>query len=258
MNARDRIFLIGTGRMAFHLGHALVRAGLRVAGVAGRDPARTHDLARDLHSTPYDIAERWPHAELYLMAVSDDAIAPLAAHITERDAVVAHTSGALGTDMLAPHAHAGVLWPIQSLSPGAPEDLGRTPLVVDANDARARALLLDLARSLSGRVVELPLEQRRLLHLAAVFASNFPVFLLHQAQQLLRREGLAPDLLLPLWSRTTQKAAEVGPAEALTGPARRGDEGTLRRHLDHLAGDPDLRREYALLSELIAAAFPRP
>ncbi|MBP6390656.1 MAG: DUF2520 domain-containing protein [Flavobacteriales bacterium] len=255
MSARDGILLIGTGRLAFHLGHALVRAGASLAGIAGRHAERTQILARALRTTPYTIDEAWPEVGLYLLAVSDDAMPSLATRITPRDAVVAHTSGAQALDGLAPHLHRGVLWPVQSFSPGEPADLTRTPIVVDGNTEKATTLLLDVARSLSGNVVRLPLEQRRTVHLAAVFASNFPVFLLHEAQRLLRQEGLDPDILLPLWSSVAQKAALVGPGDALTGPARRGDTTTVQRHLDQLTHDADLRRAYALLSEMIGKRF---
>lgn len=255
MARRDGILLIGTGRLAFHLGHALVRAGSQLVGLAGRDAERVRDLARALRTTPYAIEEPWPEAELYLLAVSDDAIPSLAARITPRDAVVAHTSGAQALEGLAPHTHRGVLWPVQSFSPGEPMDLTRTPLVVDGSTEKANVVLLDLARGLSGNVVRLPLQQRRTLHLAAVFTSNFPVYLLHEARRLVEREGLDPDILLPLWSSVAEKAAQVGPTQALTGPARRGDTSTMERHLDQLTHEPDLRRVYALLSELIGKRF---
>ncbi|MBK8341094.1 MAG: DUF2520 domain-containing protein [Flavobacteriales bacterium] len=255
MSAPNGILLIGTGRLAFHLGHAFLRSGTNLIGLAGRNAARTRELALALRTTPFAINEPWPEADLYLLAVSDDAIPGLAALITPRDAVVAHTSGAQPLDGLAPHVHRGVLWPVQSFSPGEPADLTRTPLVVDGNTEKVTTLLLDVARSLSGNVVRLPLEQRRTVHLAAVFASNFPVFLLHEAQRLLRQEGLDPEILLPLWSSVARKAALVGPGEALTGPARRGDATTLQRHADQLTHDPDLRRAYALLSELIGKRF---
>ncbi|HPQ58605.1 MAG TPA: DUF2520 domain-containing protein [Flavobacteriales bacterium] len=245
------IVLVGTGRMAFHLGHAIARAGWRLAGIAGRDAGRTKELALQLRSTPYGIDEPWPDAALYILAVKDDAVPGLAQRIARGDRVLVHTSGALGKEALGSHAHRGVLWPIKSLSPGEPADLSATPLVIDASDDLARTTLFDLARSISGKVVELPTAQRRKLHLAAVFASNFPVYLMERAERLLADEGIDPKLLLPLWNAAARKVGEQGAAASLTGPARRGDTGTVRAHLDLLAGDADLRRAYALLSRMI-------
>ncbi len=252
----EGIALIGTGRMAYHLGHAIMRAGLPLVAVAGRDAGRTKALALELRSTPYGIEEPWPVAAVYLIAVSDDAVKELAARITKRDAVVAMTSGALQREeVLQGHPHRGVLWPIKSLSPGSPADLSSTPLVVDATPGPAHELLMDLARSISGKVVELPSEKRRLLHLAAVFTSNFPVYLAHVGNGLLTRQGLDPGLLSSLWTDVSRKVSEVGPEQALTGPARRGDVRTLAEHLERLEGDADLRAAYSLLSRMILKEF---
>jgi predicted short-subunit dehydrogenase-like oxidoreductase (DUF2520 family) len=248
------VALIGTGRMAFHLGHALLRAGVVLKGVSGRDQGRVDALAAGLGCVPY-LLPRVPEADLLLLAVSDDALQAVAKQLPAGDHVLAHTSGAQDHAILGMTAHRGVLWPIKSLSPGKPADLSRVPLVVDASDERARTVLLDVARSISGKVVELPLEKRRTVHLAAVLASNFPVFLLREAGRLLEQEDLSPDLLLPLWKAMAAKAADVGPDQALTGPARRGDLRTIKRHLDRLEDDTDLRRTYALLSELILKAY---
>jgi predicted short-subunit dehydrogenase-like oxidoreductase (DUF2520 family) len=248
------VALIGTGRMAFHLGHALMRAGVPLNGVAGRNAQKVHELAERLGCPGHTLPDV-PEADLWLIAVSDDAVSAVAEQLPKGDRVVAHTSGAQGHDILLGREHRGVLWPIKSLSPGQPADLSRVPLVVDASDDRARDVLMDLARSVSGKVVELPLEKRLLVHLSAVLAANFPVFLLREAGRLLENEGLSPDLLLPLWSSMSVKAAEVGPEHALTGPARRGDLKTIARHLEQLDGEPDLRRTYALLSELILKAY---
>ena len=244
-----RVLLIGTGRMAYQLGHALVKSGIDLVGVAGRDAEARERLARFLDRKAIDLTRPLPKADLVLVAVSDDAIATVAGQLIETGAVVAHTAGAMGLDVLAPHAHRGVLWPIQSLGHGAPMDLHDVPMVVDASDEDARTLLLSVAHQLSEVVLELPLEKRQRVHLAAVLTSNLPVWLAREAQRLLREEKLPPSLLTPLWRST------FGPEQALTGPARRGDTETIRHHLDLLASDPDLRQVYALLSDQIMRAF---
>lgn len=248
------VTLIGTGRMALHLGHALLRAGVRVNGLCGRDAQKVRELSAQLGCKGFTLPEV-PAADLLLIAVSDDAIAAVAKQLPKGDAVVAHTSGAQGSSILGARGHRGVLWPIKSLSPGKPADLSRVPLVLDASDARAREVLTDVARSVSGTVVELPLKERRLLHLTAVLAANFPVFLMREAGRLLENRGLSSELLVPLWQGMSEKVAEVGPEQALTGPARRGDLKTITRHLELLHGEPDLRRAYALLSELILKTY---
>lgn len=249
------VILIGTGRMAYHLGHAMVEANVPLVGIAGRNAEKLADLSRYLDRP----ALRWnaplPEADIVLIATSDDSIAEVASSLAASKSVMAHTAGAVGLDVLAPHQHRGVLWPIQTLSHGAPIDLKDVPLVIDGNTTEARDAMLKLARSISGSVLELTHEQREVMHLAAVLTSNFPVFLVREAQRLLKQQKLPPDLLMPLWRTTANKVSTIGPDQALTGPARRGDARSVQRHLDLLTADPDLRRAYALLSTMVLKAY---
>jgi predicted short-subunit dehydrogenase-like oxidoreductase (DUF2520 family) len=248
------ILLVGTGRAAFHLGHAFLRAGLRIPAIVGRQAEHTRRLAERLGTQAIAFGEPLPACDLRLLAVSDDAIAEVAALLPPSAEVTAHTSGTLSLDLLGDHAHRGVFWPIQSLAVGEPIAFDHVPLVLDAEDEQARALLRGVAEQVSDTVVEVPFQQRQVLHLAAVLSGNFPVALLQEARRLLTKNGLSPDLVLPLWETTTAKAAH-DPEGALTGPARRGDMGTIRAHLERSADEPDLRRAYAALSDLILQAY---
>ncbi len=248
------ILLIGTGRVAFHLGHALRRAGIPLVAIVGRDQAKTQELAEELGCPSFSLKNSFPHADLRIIAVSDDAIKGVAEALPKDGTPVAHLSGSKSLELLTGHAHRGVLWPIQSFSPGSPIDLAHVPLVVDADDDTTLGLLRDLAHKLSSSVVHLPFEQRRRLHLSAVIASNFPVFLLREAERLLEDHKIDPALLHPLWRAATDKAI-LGANQAVTGPARRGDVKTIAQQMDLLADEPELRRAYAALSDLILHTY---
>jgi len=252
------VLIIGSGRAAFHLGHALVRSGVRIVGVVGRDPVRVDELALALGTQALSLADALPPTAVTLLAVSDDAIAPVAAALPERDGVLVHCSGTRSLDDLLPHGHRAVLWPIQALSAGEPLDLADVPLVVDGNTTTALDAVIELAQRIGPKVHVLAHEQRRRVHLAAAVTSNLPVFLAAEAQRLLAHDGLPTDLLTPLWRTTAERAAALGPQNALTGPARRGDTGTIHAHLDLLTHDPDLRRAYAQLSDMILRAYGHP
>ncbi len=249
-----RILLIGAGRAAYHLGHAWRKAGMELVGVVARDGERARQLAADLGTVWLPFGQEQPRADLRVLAVSDDAIAEVAASLPSTDAVTVHVSGARGLDVLAPHAHRGVLWPVQSLGGEFPLDLRTVPIVIEGSDARAEGLLRSAAQSLSDHVVELDHEQRRTAHLAAVLAGNFPVALLRAARRLLEQDRIDPSLLDALWRTVGDRAVHDADA-ALTGPARRGDRGTVDTHLARLAHDPDLRAAYAALSELVLHEF---
>ncbi len=248
------VLLIGNGRLAFHLGHALLRAGHPVAGVAGRNQGNAARLANDLGCPAFSLDGPLPGTDLRMLAVSDDAIGEVAARLPDDGTPLVHLSGSKPLDLLGRHGRRGVLWPIHSFSPGIPADFSAIPLVIDADDAGTLALLDSLAKRLSARVEHLPFPQRQQLHLCAVLASNFPVFLLRESERLLQQHGIDPGLVHPLWKAAAEKALQ-GADGAVTGPARRGDRGTMEAHLRLLANEPELRRAYEAISDLILHTY---
>ncbi len=248
------VLLIGTGRLAFHLGHALRAAGITLVGVAGRNTARTTELATELACPAFSLTDALPAADLRILAVSDDAIPEVANMLRVDGTATIHLSGSKPLELLSPHIHRGVLWPIQSFSPGSPVSVSDVPMVIDADESNTLSLLQELAQSLSSTVVHLPFAQRQRLHLSAVLTSNFPVFLLREAERLLVDHGIDPGLVHPLWKASTEKALHNAD-QAVTGPARRGDVKTIEQQLQLLSDEPDLRRAYTALSDLIFRTY---
>ena len=248
------VLLIGTGRLAFHLGHALRGAGFSIAGVAGRNEAQAAGLAKAFGCAAFGLNDTLPKADLRILAVSDDAIRSVAEMLPVDGTPIIHLSGSKGLELLQPHERCGVLWPIQSFSPGEPVSFQRVPLIVDAGDDATLGLLHEVAARLSSTVVHLPFSLRQRLHLSAVIAANFPTFLLREAERLLSAHNIAPDLVHPLWKATTEKALH-GADNAVTGPARRGDVRTIAQQMDLLNDEPELRRAYAALSDLILRTY---
>lgn len=253
-----KTLLVGTGRAAFHLGHAMKRSGLDLMGITGRNLQHVDQRAAELGIPSVKLADAPGKADILLIAVSDDAIADVAMNIPISDAVVIHTSGASDIDKLLPHPHRAVLWPVISLSPGEPMDFNEVPLIIDANTAFARERVKGIAQAISHHVTELTHTQRELVHASAAISLNFPLHLLARAQDLLADHAIDPSILMPSFVAMAQKAAAIGASEALTGPARRGDIGTVRHHLDRLTDDPELRAAYARLSSMILRAYGHP
>ncbi len=250
----EQVLLIGTGRLSFHLGQALRKAGFGLAGVVGRSLAKAEALAKELACPAIHLEASLPNANLRILAVSDDAIQVVAGGIPADGTPVIHLSGSNSLDLLQAHAQRGVMWPMHSFGTGEPADFSAIPLVVDAADESTLALVRKVASSLSRHVVQLPMEQRQRLHLSAVMASNFPVFLLREASRLLTAHGIDATLLHPLWKTAAERALH-DPDKAVTGPARRGDVNTMAKQLELLADEPELRRAYAALSNLILHTY---
>lgn len=264
-NPTVRIGLFGAGRVAAALAPALAAAGCPVVFVASRALSSAQVLAAMLpgcQALPLAPAlAAPPPADIYLLAVPDAAVPALAAAgAWPAGAVVAHVAGALALASLGRPPDlgtgAGVLYPLQTFSPGRAIDWATVPLFVEATDPAAEARLLALAHRLSQRVALLDSAQRLRLHLGAVWASNFTNHLLGVAQAVLAEAGLPFGLLHPLVHETVAKALAAQPSAfgVQTGPAVRHDAPTLAAHAAALAAHPAWQVLYADLTASIQAA----
>lgn len=193
-----------------------------------------------------------PDADVYIMAVSDDAIAPLAERFAglNSGALWLHTSGSVGMDALAPLGRRhGVFYPLQTFTRGRCLDFGDIPLFIEGSDPSVAGEMKELASRLSHRVYDADSSTRRAMHVAAVFACNFANHLWSVADGLLRERSLSFDILGPLLGETLTKALESSPAEGQTGPARRGDSRVMGEHIASLP--PDLAEIYRVISRHI-------
>jgi len=240
------VAIVGAGRVGTALGILLARAGHRIVAVSGRRATRERAAAFLPDVPVLEPAEAAEGADLVLIATPDDAIASTCAALAGsvgEGRWVAHVSGATGLDALAParRAGAGVLaiHPLQTF-PDVEAALDRIPgctVAVTAEDERGFALGELLARDLGARAIRLADWDKALYHAAAVFASNYLVATQALAEELFRRAGLEEPLeaFLPLSRATLENVAAMGPGRALTGPAVRGDAGTVARNLEALA-----------------------
>ena len=261
---KPTIAIIGPGRAGSALGRALHKAGYSVAAIGGRNPDNVRHLAEELGARACQSpATTIDLADLTILAVPDDVILPLATDMVESLCSAAgkaavHLSGAQDRAALRPLAQAslrtGVFHPLQTFRRG-PEAVGNvagTYFGIDA-DGPLRDQLTQLARDLDGHPFDLTGVDRALYHAAAVFAANYPITLLAEAVALASQAGLDGETARPgmtaLLAGAVSNLRELAPADAITGPASRGDEGTIQRHLDALKNDPELRRIYQLLAD---------
>ncbi len=253
-----KVTLIGAGNVGWHLGRKLHECGVEVVQVFSRQESKASALAK---LTGADFTDRLEaisaQADLYLLAVSDDAIAGVARRLAAGapgGKLMAHTSGATPMQVFAEAGAAaryGVFYPLQTFSKKRAPDFSQIPFCIDANNDADRELLFSLARQLSPKVYHLNDEQRAVLHVAAVFVNNFANFLFHAGYELLAREGLPFGLLLPLIRETAAKLEDAPPRDMQTGPARRNDRETIQRHLQLLENHPAYHRLYEILTENI-------
>ena len=252
-----KVVLIGAGNVGTHLARRMAGRGWPPVQVFSRQSDKAQAVARAIGSEAvHDLQKIRPDADVYLLAVRDDAIEEVAAQLAKvlnNNALVAHTSGATPSAVLAGHFQRyGVFYPLQTFSPGREPDFAKIPICVFAPATEDQAILQMLAGRISRSVQVVDDEQRATLHLAAVFVNNFVNLMYRIGSDIVQKEGIPFDALLPLIEETAQKVVDgCPPADAQTGPARRNDTATMQRHVDLLTGQPEWQQMYRLLSEAI-------
>jgi predicted short-subunit dehydrogenase-like oxidoreductase (DUF2520 family) len=249
--------IIGAGNVALHLGNALHRKGVKVSEVFNRTESSGKALSTALESEfVSDISQISSKADYYFICVKDDAIASVAQQMPETTGIVVHTSGSISADVLNRFQNFGVFYPLQTFSKNKAEvDFSAVPLFVESGNKEVLNKIRSLAERLTENVIEVEGEQRRVLHLSAVFACNFTNYMMSIAEELLEESKLDFSLLHPLIAETFKKAELSGPKQAQTGPAKRNDRSTLEMHLEMLKGKEDLKEIYRLLSAGILQSF---
>lgn len=246
------IILIGTGNTAMVLGRKLKQAGHDIGEVYGRNLLEAEKLARMLEAKAVEkLNELSTEADIYVLAVSDDALAPFAAAWKMPHGMVVHTAGSISKEVLKnTTTHYGVLYPLQSLRKQM-QHLPEIPICVDASDEATLRQVKQLAESISSQVFEAGDTERLKLHLAAVFVNNFVNHIYYLMQTYCEKEGLDFSLLHPLIQETANRIADMPPRQAQTGPALRHDKVTLVRHLLLLQSHPFLKDLYRMFTENI-------
>ena len=248
------ISIIGAGRVGWHLGQALSAAGYTIHEVWSLHQSHAKLLADKLPNAAvaHSLNFAQSAAQLFLLTVTDAAAEDVARRLLlPKGATLAHTSGSLPLTVLqsSAAAHLGVLYPLQTFSKEKEINFAEVPFCIEASDSDTELMLGQIAATLSAKVIQMSNEQRRQLHLAAVFACNFSNHMLRIAHNLLQESQLPKDLLHPLIQETLHKALTLGPAQAQTGPAMRGDLPVLEQHQKQLLEHPEWALLYKLISE---------
>jgi predicted short-subunit dehydrogenase-like oxidoreductase (DUF2520 family) len=250
------ITFIGSGNLAWHLAPALDNTDYPVREVYSRKKKNAEALVSRLYQAhakdSLDFSES--NSRIFIIAVPDDAIEDLIRELILPDqALLLHTSGSKPLSILhrATTPDRGVLYPLQTFTKGRKLDLKGTPCFVEGANKHTEEVLLGLARSVSNSVHLLPSEKRFVLHLAAIFSSNFTNHLMSISETMMIENNLDYDWLKPLIAETVNKSLELGPQSAQTGPARRHDLEVLDKHIEYLGGDNSLKEIYRLISQHI-------
>ncbi len=170
----------------------------------------------------------------------------------KQKSLLVHTAGSIPMSVWEGHAERyGVFYPMQTFSKQREVDFQEVPFFIEAKRAEDTELLKAIASTLSEKVYEADSEQRKSLHLAAVFICNFTNHMYALAADLLEKYNLPFEVMLPLIDETARKVHELAPRDAQTGPAVRYDENVMSNHLAMLVDSPALQEIYKLMSKSI-------
>lgn len=256
------IVFIGAGNLATNLAKALYKNGFRIVQVYSRTKEAACALAQAVEAGyTTELSEVSKDARLYIVSLKDDAFVTLLPEIVagKEDTLLVHTAGSIPMNVWeGKTSRYGVFYPMQTFSKQREVDFRVVPFFIESNSSEDTELLKAIASVLSEKVYEATSEQRRSLHLAAVFTCNFTNHMYALASELLKKYDLPFNAMLPLIDETARKVHELEPKQAQTGPAVRYDENVINKHLEMLAGEPEMQELYRLVLPATVRQSPEP
>ncbi|TBW29396.1 DUF2520 domain-containing protein [Gramella sp. KN1008] len=243
-----KVIIIGAGNVASHLYHRFSAVeDLEVVQVHNRNPANLN-FVKEPEKRSSEL-EKLKKADLYILAVKDEAIPEMAEKLSDNKAVFVHCSGSQPMSLLSKFENHGVFYPLQSFSKEKPVNFKEVPLCLEASSSETLVFLKNIASKISEKIFEVNSDQRKALHLSAVFVNNFTNHLYALAADYCEKNELPFKILQPLIKETAAKIETLSPYSAQTGPALRNDEKTISAHLEML--DEDQKEIYTILTQSI-------
>lgn len=247
------VVVIGAGNVASHICRRL-DGKVTLRQIYSRHLSNAASLAESLRkSSPESIDSLHKivtDADLYIVSVKDDAISDVSLKMPKVQGVVVHTSGSAPDDALKEaSSRYGVLYPLQTFSKNIDVDWDSVPVFTYGSDEDSLSVIDRVAEILHGPARHLDGEMRQRLHIAAVFACNFPNFMWTLSEEVLKSCGCTIEIFRPLISETLRKAVSAGAENSQTGPARRGDIALMDNHLKALP--PEAADIYRTISNAI-------
>lgn len=243
------VVILGAGNVATHLFNAFDKSDkITVVQWFNRNIDGLKSYKNKVDVT--DDLSKLKDADLYIIAVSDDAIARLSTKLPFENRLVVHTSGTVNIHDLDKKNRRGVFYPLQTFSKAAPINFKNVPLCIEALDKTDFKTLKALAKAIGSKVHKVNTNQRKALHLAAVFVNNFTNQMYRVAHEITEAQGVEFDVLKPLILETAKKVQDLSPYMSQTGPAKRNDKKTIEKHLELLDNE-----QHKAIYELLTASI---
>ena len=244
-----RLSIIGSGNVAQHLIQAFIKSSeIELVQVFARsEKSVSHLISVDKITSNYNELQA---VDVTIISVTDASIAEISKNIAFENALVVHTSGSVAMETLDSKNRKGVFYPLQTFSKSKEIKFKYIPICIEAENLNDLQLLETVAKAISNSVYNINSEQRKALHVAAVFVSNFTNHMYQIGNEICNKNGLSFDILKPLILETANKIVSLSPIEAQTGPAKRKDTQTINAHLSFLS-DENQKEIYKMLTKSI-------
>ena len=243
------ISIVGSGNVAQHLIKVISKTiGLELVQVVVRESQSISNLVSTtkICSNYNEIKS----ADVFIIAVSDDAIAAVSSKLPFQNQLVVHTSGTVSVSDLDSKNRKGVFYPLQTFSKNKEVDFKTIPICLETQVDSDYKVLEKVAQLLSNKVYKINSEQRKALHISAVFVCNFTNHLYKLGNDICDQNQISFEILKPLIQETANKIEFLSPQEAQTGPAKREDIQTINKHLSFLS-DQNQKDIYKSLTKSI-------
>ena len=244
-----KVVIIGSGNVAHHLISAFAKSD---AVVVIQNFVRTKEHAThllDSNKITTNI-KALAEADIYIISVSDNAITEVSSQLNFQNKLVVHTSGNIAMNDLDDKNRKGVFYPLQTFSKFKEVNFREIPICLEAQNDNDKQILETIAKSISDRVFSINSQQRKGLHVAAVFVNNFTNYLYQIGNDICHKNNIPFEILQPLIQETANKILTLSPNNAQTGPAKRNDTQTINDHLNFLT-DENQKEIYKLLTKSI-------
>lgn len=229
------VIILGTGNVANHLIDAFLDSeDVDLIQIYGRNLTTLKN--RDSKLNTISNLDYLKDADIYIIAIADDAIAEFSSQLKLQNKLVVHTSGSVAINNLQTSANKGVFYPLQTFSKGIPVDFKQIPICIETEHIDDYLILEKLAYSISDKVYPIDSIQRKYIHLAAVFTNNFVNYMYTVGKNICDENNIPFEILHPLIKETAKKIENNIPENIQTGPAVRNDIKTINTHLNMLNG----------------------
>lgn len=246
--------IIGAGNLATQLAIALKNKNISIKQVFSRNIDNAAELGKKVDSDYTNmLSEIISDADIYIIAVKDSAIQEVVLNLPlNNNQFIVHTAGSVNMSILDGFSsNYGVLYPFQTFSKSRNVDFSEIPICIETNHPANLMKLQGLASLLSNSVNQINSDERKTLHIAAVFANNFVNHLYTISSEILHNKNLSFELIKPLIAETAEKIKSMKPIEAQTGPAKRNDKTITENHLNELRTNPDIQKIYSFITDSI-------